>query len=233
LALVHQLSEGQSLKFLYGEAFRAPTTNEMKLRDLFGLVGLIGNPDLEPENIKTLELVWLVNSTQQAFGLTLFNQHIESAIVRDNSVAPNTFSNQRGDEYSQGLELEYTINLLSHWRLTNQFSVVNNIASSDFQQAETLASLILNYSNKPWNVNIASHYAGEREFLALGTPQTLDAYWQINGKMQFAIDQKQSLYLQIKNLLDEDYATPVGRSDIAIPVPNRGREVALGYRWDF
>lgn len=54
-ALIYTPLESSTFKLLYGEAFRAPDFYELKyeLRDWY-----LSNPDLEPEEIETWELVW-------------------------------------------------------------------------------------------------------------------------------------------------------------------------------
>lgn len=58
LALIHQPSAHESLKFLYGRAFRAPNAYERFYGDDTLAVGQKGNPNLQPETISTYEIAW-------------------------------------------------------------------------------------------------------------------------------------------------------------------------------
>ena len=52
--LIYQPREGTTLKFLYGQSFRAPTAYEL----YYSAMGQEPNPNLQPETAKTTELVW-------------------------------------------------------------------------------------------------------------------------------------------------------------------------------
>ncbi|HJV65300.1 MAG TPA: TonB-dependent receptor [Geomonas sp.] len=55
-ALIYHPLQSTALKFIYGEAFRAPNAFELYYND--GGASLKANPDLKPEKIYTYELVW-------------------------------------------------------------------------------------------------------------------------------------------------------------------------------
>jgi outer membrane receptor protein involved in Fe transport len=55
LGLVYKANESNTLKFSYGQAFRAPSVAETRLANNSMLAG---NLDLQPEKIKTYELHW-------------------------------------------------------------------------------------------------------------------------------------------------------------------------------
>ncbi len=52
-ALIYQPTEDTSIKFLYGQSFRAPTAFEL----YYSVTGQNANPDLRPERAKTMEVV--------------------------------------------------------------------------------------------------------------------------------------------------------------------------------
>ncbi|MEW6068631.1 MAG: TonB-dependent receptor [Nitrospirota bacterium] len=56
LALIYSPLEKTTFKFLYGQAFRAPTAYELYYYD--GEISSKANPDLDPETIETYELVY-------------------------------------------------------------------------------------------------------------------------------------------------------------------------------
>lgn len=55
LALVYKYSNALSFKWLYAEAFRAPTIRELYDETQIGVDGYIGNPDLQPEKTRIVE----------------------------------------------------------------------------------------------------------------------------------------------------------------------------------
>ena len=58
LAVIYQPSMHESLKFIYGRAFRAPNAYERFYGDDTLAFGQKGNPDLKPETINTYEVAW-------------------------------------------------------------------------------------------------------------------------------------------------------------------------------
>lgn len=230
IGLTHQLSDIQTVKLLYGEAFRAPTTNEMEFLSN-GL--LVGNPDLKPESINTWELVWMGNWQEHSLSATWFHNRIEDGIYRDTSQLPNTFVNSREQDDSQGIEVEYIAQPFERWQVRSSYSHFMGLPASALRQASDLASLIVDYRATAWTLNLSANYAGTRQMLVGSTPQTLDNYWLLNGKWQYLLGKTQTLYLQVKNLLDEAYETPPQGTELTRGIPNRGQEFSLGIDWRY
>lgn len=227
-AVTYQLNAEHSFKVLYGEAFREPTTNELYIENIFGLSQLEGNPDLHPESIKTLELVWRYERKRHALNLTLYENQVRDTVIRDNMSSPSTFFNASGSNSWQGFELELESRLTEQFSLNANLSMMKNLQKADEEQADRLASLILNYQRDQWNWNLSANYANERTFMSGTTPVSLDDYYLVNSKLQFQANPKVKLYLQAKNLLDEDYLTPFESNGFTTGVPNRGREWSVG-----
>jgi iron complex outermembrane receptor protein len=92
LGLIWHPQERNAIKVLYGSAFRAPTAN-----DIHGTVGLIqANPDLDPEEIDTLELVFMHQATRWLAEVGVFHSDWDDGIVSVANVggtAPFMFMN--------------------------------------------------------------------------------------------------------------------------------------------
>ncbi len=232
LGVTHQMTDVHTVKLLFGSAFRAPTINELKLEDQGFLAG---NEDLDPETIETWELVWMANWQNHSVTLTLFDNTIKEGVVRDDSKLPSTFINAEDDESTQGIEVEYISELTRNWRLHTSLSYFDNLSDEDFRQSNKLATMVLNYQQSNLNLNFSVSYAGERQFLPYDATdlQSLEDYWLINSKLNYNIIDNCSFYVQIKNLLDEDYETPTQAANLLEGVPNRGRETSMGVHWTF
>lgn len=63
VALVYGMAEATTLKLLYGKAFRAPNANEFYYEEEAEFYRVVRNPDLQPEEISTFEVV-----CEQQFG---------------------------------------------------------------------------------------------------------------------------------------------------------------------
>ncbi len=102
-ALIFSPNDKTHLKALYGEAFRAPNSYEL----FYSGVGSIANPDLDPERIRTGELVW-----QQALpaGLSLtvcgFRYVIRDLITRQADESGSLGYENASRIQADGLELE-------------------------------------------------------------------------------------------------------------------------------
>ncbi len=91
----------------------------------------------------------------------------------------------------------------------------------------------------PNDRDIASAYLQYQLQLSLEYIGQISEAWQCRasysqfGNLQYAITHRQSLYLEAKNLLDTDSETPYLRNTFERGLPDRGRELTLGFRWLF
>jgi iron complex outermembrane receptor protein len=122
LALVWQARYDLTAKLLYGRAFRAPSFAE--LFSINNPVGL-GNPNLKPETINTVELAFDYQPTP-AFraGLDVFHYQMNDLIrfVPDPALATSAVARNSGSQTGHGLEAEFT------WHATPVFTLRGNYA---------------------------------------------------------------------------------------------------------
>jgi iron complex outermembrane receptor protein len=232
LGFIHQLSDVQTIKLLYGKAFRAPGIGDLTLTSNNSL---IGNPDLKPEKIATWELVWMGSWKSSSLTITGFENKINDSIVQGFGEDGTTrmYVNAPESQDSRGLEFELMKQLNSHWQVRAQYSVFNTLPSTAFRQADNIASAIVQYEENNWVLNLSANYAGERKMMVGNALVGLDKYWLVNGKLQYSLRDNSKLYLQIKNMADEDYLTPSQGSILTQGAPNRGREFSVGFDWRF
>jgi outer membrane cobalamin receptor len=230
LALTHNINPDHTLKFIYGEAFRVPTFNELFSTN----VVTISNPALQPETVKTWELIWLSQWGNNTLSLGFFDNTFEDSIDVQATGTTRTFMNATMDQFSQGIEAELIAPLNSEWSLRAGYTYLTDKPSTSFREADSMASLILNYQKAKWNFNISTYYHDEREFLQTGTNAhlPLNDYFVTNTKLKYQLNKEAGLFLQVKNLLDEDFATP-SQAALTEGIPNRGRELSLGINWQF
>lgn len=230
LALVHQLSDVNTIKLLYGEAFRAPSMNET------GLINnplLIGNPDLQHETVKTCDLIWLGNWLSLSTGVTVFFNQFEQPITTDLVGNTRTFINGISDN-STGLELEAVWQASEQWLLRGTFTHFNSLPMAAFREADTLGSLAVNYETGQWNLNVSGTYQGTRALLAPdGSLKTLNAVWLANMALQFRASAELTMELRVRNLFDRTVSSPPQGNVMPEGVPARGREVMVGVVWTY
>ncbi len=229
LGVVEQLSDVFSLKLLYGEAFRAPSLTET------GLMNnplLFGNPNLTHEIVKTWDLILMGNWQATSFSLGVFQNRYQKPIETVFAGGARTYEN--GDkERSQGLELEWLQELSDDWSLRSSYTHMD-LPDSAFREAEQLASVEINYSATNWNWNLMGFYQDHRQNPLTQTRlQTLDDFWVLNSELRYEFARGYDLSLQLKNLTDNDYATPSQSLGRTGGIPNRGRELSVEVEWRF
>ena len=229
LGVVEQLNKTYSLKLLYGEAFRAPTLTET------GLLNnplLFGNPDLTHEIVKTWDLILMGNWQSTSLSLGLFQNRYEKPIGTAFSGNARTYEN--GDkEQGQGLELEWIQELTSDWSLRASYTRMD-LPDSAFREADRLGAIEINYSAERWNWNLTGFYQDQRQTLITNTRwQTLDSFWVFSSKWRYEFSPRYELNVYLKNLTDEDYATPSQGLGKPEGIPNRGRELMAEIQWRF
>lgn len=227
LALVEQLSEIYTLKLLYGEAFRAPTLAETAF---INNPTLLGNPDLKHEIVKTWDLIVMGNWQKTSLSAGLFQSHYEHPIMTGFIGSRRTYVNGES-ESSEGLELEWLQKLSDRWSLRSTYTHMN-LPMTAFREAESLASFEINYAAQRWNWNLSGVYQDEHQAPVSATTQvTLDNFWLLNTQWRYRFDGGYDISLQIKNLTDEDYATPAQGLGKLDGVPGRGRELTAEVQW--
>jgi iron complex outermembrane receptor protein len=116
IALVWQTITDLTTKLLYGSAFRPPSFNELYVKNN---PSNTGNPDLTPETIQTLELVFDYRpGTRLHASINLFAYEIKDLIelVQDPDQTAFTTQNHK-DQEGQGFEIE------ADWLVTDALRV--------------------------------------------------------------------------------------------------------------
>lgn len=237
VGVIHQLNRRDTVKLLYGEAFRAPNRAATGIRNS---PTLVGNPGLEPEVAKTAELVWLHTLDRGQFSTALFDTRIEDSIqeVATGATSQRTWINR--DETVSGLELELTYRFAPAWSArmaaTHIFDEVNAINPD----ASTLLSLALVYSRERWVASVRASYQGEREdAVDTDANAATEEYRSIDGRTLVAVHASYQLlpelqlYGNVTNLFDEQYRSNAQRYTNTEGVPERGIAANAGVKFSF
>ena len=121
VALVWAVNEQFTSKLLYGRAFRAPSFSE---EGNINNPVLLGNPDLKPETINTVELAFnYIPMSNLSTGLNLYGYQISNLIQPlPNPGATSATVQNAGDQVGYGLEMEWD------WRIIEQLGFSGNYA---------------------------------------------------------------------------------------------------------
>ena len=120
VALVWDINEQLTSKLLYGRAFRAPNFSEQGNANN---PVLLGNSDLDPEIINTIELAFDYRPFQSLrTGVNLYYYAIEDLIEAVPIGSGSFMAKNQGDLEGYGLEFEW------NWQLHEQFFISGNYA---------------------------------------------------------------------------------------------------------
>lgn len=228
-ALVEQLSDIYTLKLLYGEAFRAPTLAETAF---INNPTLLGNPALQHEIVKTWDLIVMGNWQGSSVSAGVFQNHYSHPIVTGFVGTTRTYVNG-ASESSEGLELEWLQQFGEQWSLRSTYTWMN-LPATAFREADALTSFDINYAAQRWNWNLLGIYQNEHYAPVSATTQiALDSFWLLNTQWRYRFQQGYDFSVQVKNLLDENYATPAQGLGKPAGVPGRGRELSVEIEWQW
>jgi iron complex outermembrane receptor protein len=166
LALVWAARYDLTAKLIYGEAFRAPSFGELLNRN--NPVNL-GNSELNPEEIKTLELAFDYRPKDNLrLGLNLFGYEWDNIIRLVSSGGGTNTAQNAGQQEGYGFEFEFD------WKLSRTFSLLGNYA---YQNSEDQAT------------NQDAGNAPENQFYVRTNWEFLPD-WHITPQWNFVLDRK-------------------------------------------
>jgi len=229
-ALVYTYTPNTSFKLLYSSAFRAPSRNELDLKNN-GLV--IGNPDLDAETINSYEFVTVYKQDNHQFSFSVFRNELKDIIIDMPNSSGVTQRENSDDLTFQGLDLEYEAIYFTNLQTRITYSHIFDMPDESFRSPENLASLILNYNHKSYNFNMSGYFHDKVENDYNGNLETLGSYTIINSKIAYNYDENLVLYVQGTNLFDKKYYTTSYGSINTVNIPNRGIEGFIGLEYRF
>ena len=226
-----------SVKFLYGEAFRPPSFVEMYTTNQ---PAILGNPDLDPETIKTYEigLHYRFNKHVTSSVNYFYNDVTDLIVLREvpGSTGTSLFQNY-GDAHIQGVEMETKIDICKNNYVFMNYSFQN----PEDNHGNDLPFVTQHKGNfgvnahywKYINTNLSTFVSGTRSREVGDSRDDLPAYALINlsiiGKEFFNTLEIQGT---VFNLFDKDYSDP---APISIPgdFPRPERTFWVGLRYQF
>ncbi len=268
--LVWAPSDDRSIKLLYGEAFLAPSPNNAYR--FFGSFAFeredglyqsfffhLPNPDLQPEEMRTLEL-----SGSRRFGdklnanASLFYEEVENLIqpvfypgvnseFLDGSVIESVEINENVgsiEAFGFDLGLTYRESFGEHkWKLWGNLSYIDGdlrqpgIVTDLPYTASFKLKIGATYRYRDFYISPTVYRIGDSNSSELGSAIGFetDAFTIANMHIGYdGLGDGVSLYLKVANLFDTRYRVP-GSGDITVfdAAPQNGRQMILGLRYDF
>jgi len=244
-ALVYQVNDTLSSKFLYSTSYKAPAALQLFGQPLFD--GEISdNAQLSPETANTVE-VQLNWSILQNFTLSVnsYQMKVEDKVEIISQVTNSSPQNQ-GTQRSAGIEA-----VIAWHNHSNQISLNTAFQKSESEGFDTLARDVVIpsdlYPEKMLNIfwqhqvrqNIglglhgrfisARRASGSNIALNGGEVYELEKYWLLNGVFHYGFSQG-NFRLKANNILDKSYSEP-GFASIDVPGIRRNIQLNLDYQF--
>ncbi len=240
IGMVWNFIDNATLKILYGQAFRAPTFNELYLTN--NSVE-IGSPDLQPETVRTYE-VGLGYKFSKA---TEINVNYFFNVIRDliasNQVTEDSdilVQTNLGGPNIQGVECELKADLGFLWKGAHAF------ANYTYQDAEIKGDPMPDVPKHKGNVgvnagvgkylnaNIHAFISDDRVRRASDTRDDSPGYALLNLTLTAKeFFKNMTIKASMFNLLDKDYNDPTSINTIPSDIPRPGRTFFVEVGYDF
>lgn len=231
VAIVWDAAYNVTAKLLYGNAYRAPSFTELYL---INNPTAIGNPDLHPEKIRTLEgaLSWQPVARLRT-GLNLFHYRMSDIIRLDNTLTYQNSGSQRGN----GLELEVNWDAGKDVQLSGSYSQQRSQEQSTGQDAGLAPHQRIHLRAdwrvaRGWHANAQLHHVADRRREPGDPRPPVPDYTTLDFSLRSAPSGSAwQLALRVRNLFDADARepSPFGQPFVSIPndLPLAGRAIQL------
>ena len=231
---VYQLSDNQTIKLQYAEAFRPPTFLE-----LYSQNNLIvdGNPNLSAETIKSIDAGYVYNDGITVGRVTVFVAELKD-LIGGGSNAPVIFENI-GQARQNGIEVEFARQVSHKFKVDSNLSYVDvkdDVTGEEFANiANVLANVGVTYQPEHNNaVNLQYRYTGKRDRDAtLDTRPSIDAYntLDITASIFNYLARDMTFRIGVKNVLGEDIVMPAPPNTYVADYPQPGREIWMSLEY--
>ena len=227
LALVWQSSPRLTTKLMYGEAFRAPSYQEL----YFKTSANTPNPDLTPEQSRTWELAFDYLAGQGLrLGVNLY--HFE----RSDLISGTAGQYQNAGDFAVGgIEIE------ARWRMTPALQLTGNLSYRDEDDSTARdvsvptesAYVRLDWAFQPkWRWNVEVNWYGDRPLPAGDPRRELDAFSVLDTSLRYRHDRHWEFAASVRNLFDADSWDYSSKSlPNNLPLPGRNGHVEVRYRF--
>lgn len=188
-------SEQTKLSFTYGEAFKAPSNNDLYYPGY-------GNPNLKPESSRSIELGLDTYAEEMMVSFHVFRTKADDLIAYN----PVIYGPENINEATiKGAEFQFGANLFSFdvgLNLTYQ-QPKNNITGNDLQLTpRQVASLEVDKALDKWSFGL-SWYVQGKQYDNSGT--RLPGYGLLGVRGSYAVTPQWTVRTRIDNVLDKDY----------------------------
>lgn len=202
----------------YGTAFKAPTFNDLYWPDEGWFKG---NPDLEPEESRTLEIGLSATQGPVTWNASLYQTEVDNLIAYDSSAASMVNVDKAR---IRGLELSAATRL-AQWDLNASLDLMDPKDLEDDSLLDRRARQVLNLSADRdwgiWSTGASLQAVGKRQ----DGDETLRGYTVANLRVGYQLSRDWSLKARIDNLFNHQYETADGYNQ-----PDREFWLSINYQ---
>lgn len=234
ISYINQITKNNNVKVIYSSAFRAPVTNELYSND--GIT--IGNPELDPELVNTIELQWLHNKANYSLESTLFNTQMTDLIVTKAIAGSEqfTFSNEVDREVT-GVEFLGNVEIITDLTARSTFTYfISDTINASYPYFATGSVF---WTKGKWRTNLHAIYRPESEGVNSFDPLATKLFESkeqliVNLSLQYQMGKNLSFRLSGTNLGDQQFMNFEPRqSQNRYAVPQPGRQLSLTAKYAF
>ncbi len=230
-AVVWHINAANTLKVLYGRAFRLPTVFELGFED--ASQNFISNQNLQPERLRQYEVVWEGRLTPEVLiSVSPYRLHMTDLIEAESTdLRPGTFQYQNSDNIvSQGVELQADYRrsdgLWSYVSYSRQDALEGTVREPN--SAANLAKAgISTPTSRPLQGAVELVYESGRKTLA---GNATAGEMLANATFSAALRPSLRFSITVRNLLNTRYATPGGPAQPEDTIAQNGRTFLLSLR---
>jgi outer membrane receptor protein involved in Fe transport len=233
-AAVYHVSDATTLKFLYGEAFRAPTPLELFVEE----PGVLkANPMLGPEKIRTVEVVWEhrlaagLFATASAYDYRMRDLITQALDPDERVLTYQNLAHVRG----RGIELAVTGRMASGVTFYGNTTLQHTWDVNTDEEAVNSPSYLFRAGAStplPFGFRLGVNVSGDADRRTYGGADT-ESVWLAGFRLNAPSVAGMSLSVTANNLFDASYGFPAGLEHRQVAIPQRGRSIRFALTAEF
>ncbi len=218
---IYRLSDTQTLKFLYGEAFQEPAPVAL----FGGWSGRAANPNLKPESMKNMEVIYMLSSGSFTHHMSLYKASYENVIKESAENAGDR--DTHGFEYQGKFAMDnfidgapgitgYVYYSYTKSESSQTYSHESGLWEQRTDDTGDIAPHKINFGvdlpvNDAFAINLKGNYASKRELYSRnplrGNGEELGSILTFDMNLTYDLGSAE-LALKIRNLFDKAYYHP-------------------------
>ena len=220
----YDLTGALKLKSNYATSVKTPTLYEMHGSDNYGYNG---NPNLQPEEAKTMDIGFEYRVGSSVLDVVYFTTDLENLITYGSS----TYSNASGTSNRHGAEAKFNSMIAEnvYWRNNATFTIAEDGNGDQVTRRPKWTGLTaIDWMKDQWTTTAEYLYTGSHLDIDSSTWATITkpSVGVANFHTNYQMNEKSNVVFSLNNAFDETYERPDGYAQ-------HGRNILLTYKLKF